>query len=210
MSEPLLRVEGLEGLATTFARLREASRNTLVPRKLFAEHCLTSTADRFSAGIAPDGSPWPASARAIGMGGQTMNATGKMLASIHFVIDGDDVVGFSDDKRAAVHQEGKRINPKSGKRALAIPMSEAVANAHREGTSIRDQYPDAFLLVSEAGNAFIVRRQGDGEDLQFLYQLVDHVQMKKRVIVGFSETDLQYGDQVLLRHFAAASEGGRA
>lgn len=209
----VLRVEGIEGLAEMLGRVRIAARNTEKPRKNIGQAWLVSTGDRFRAGVAPDGTPWPASARAAGFGGQTMAKSGKLLASIQYELSGEDLVFFSDDKRAAVHQEGKRIDPKPGKRALAIPMSDAVADAYRAGVSIRDQYPDAFLLKTEGGSAFIVRRTGEGggsmlSQLEFLFSLVPFVQMPKRVIVGFSDEDHAEANRIFIRHFAAA-EGGR-
>lgn len=206
-----LQISGLEEIARVATALRAASLDTRAPRTIIGEEMMLRTHDNWMAGRAPDGSAWPASARALGFGGQTMLRSGDLLAGNSFEIPGSDVLLFNDDKRAGVHHEGKTIRPKPGKRALAIPMSDAVAEAHQAGVSIKEQYPDGFVIQSEAGNAFIVRQVGDGStsssflgNLEFLYMLVDEVEMPKRVLLGFGDDDQQYGVSVFLRHFAAA------
>jgi phage gpG-like protein len=205
-----LRIEGLEQLDALAGRLLEARRNTLGPRTEIAEEMMLRTHDNWVASRAPDGSAWPASARALGFGGQTMLESGKLFASVTYDVSGEDLLLFTDDKRARVHHEGLTIKPKPGKRALAIPLNEAVKDAHREGVSIRDQYPDSFLLVAESGNAFIVRKAADAVgssylgSIEFLYLLVDHVDMPERPLLGFGGGDQHMATEVLARHFAAA------
>lgn len=207
-------VEGIDTLADTLRRLRQAGLDTLKPRKLIREEMLLRTAQRFSAGVSPDGTPWPASARALGIGGQTLHNTGRLLGSIDLQPEGEDLVFFSDDIRARILNDGGTIVPKNAK-ALAIPLSEAVANAHRAGVSIREQYPDAFLLRSHGGGLFIVRRDknatGEGSmlsQLEFLYVLVSSVEEPPRKFLDFGPDDLEMIDATFIRHFSAAEQGG--
>jgi hypothetical protein len=177
----------------------------------FGEEMILQTQLRAAGGIAPDGSAWPVSVRASGVGGQTLERTGRLIASATYEYEGRDFFLFSDDIRAAVHQEGKTIHPKPGHRALAIPLSEEIANSYQAGVSIRDQYPDSFIFVSEAGNAFIVRRpEGGGYELEFLFMLVDSVTEPKRPWLGYAPTDIAYFEGHVMEHYGMFGAGGSA
>ncbi|HSY51148.1 MAG TPA: phage virion morphogenesis protein [Thermoanaerobaculia bacterium] len=184
----------------------------------FGEEAILQTHLRAAGGIAPDGSAWPVSARAAGVSGQTLDRTGRLLASASYEWNGREFTLFSDDIRAAVHQEGKTIRPTAGKKALAIPMSEEVASQYKAGVSIREQWPDSFLLVSEAGNAFIVQRRGQRiahtssqlGAIEFLFMLVPSVTEPERRWLGFSETDILGFEGIVIRHYGLFGQGGDA
>jgi hypothetical protein len=209
--------DGLAELSQVFERLERfpLPAETELPRREFGEYMQLRKEEYFAAGTAPDGTPWPASARAMGFGGQTMQNSGKLKASINYDLDGPDFVWFSDDIRADVHQEGKTIYPKPGHRALAIPLSKEAAESYQAGVSIREQWPNAFLLHSEGGNAFIVQKTDSPiggsllGSLEFLFLLVPKVTLPQRVIVDLAERDLDEVEQIFVRHLISL-EGGNA
>jgi len=214
-----LSVTGIDRLETAMTTAIARGQD-LTPVWLdFGEEMILQTQLRAAAGIAPDGSPWPVSARAAGMSsGQTLEKSGKLIASASYEYTDRDFLLFSDSIYAAVHQEGKTIYPKPGHKALAIPMSQEVADSYQAGVSIRDQYPDAFLLHSEAGNAFIVRRRGRriahtssmlGE-LEFLFMLVASTTEKKRVWLDYARSDIVWFEGRVVRHYELFSSGGDA
>lgn len=175
--------------------------------------------DRWMAGVAPDGTPWPSSARALGVGGQTLINTSRLMRSVQFDVEDNGLVQYSDDRRMRAHQEGLTITPKNGM-FLAIPMTDAVAKQYQAGVSIRDQWPKAFVLRSSGGHVFLVQHT-DGYDkavakafqtgkrgkrvdtmtrLEFLFELVSEVHEPKREGVGYSEGDLEMIGEQMLRH----------
>jgi phage gpG-like protein len=223
-----LTTSGFEALEAMLAKAAERSQD-LTPVWLdFGEEMILQTQLRAAGGIAPDGSPWPVSARAAGMSGQTLEHSGKLIASVTYGYEPHDFLLFSDDIRAAVHQEGKTIYPKAGHRALAIPMSEKIANRYQAGVSIHDQYPDAFLMRSAIGNMFLVRRTaptGDQLDkaarsgrapagkfgeLEFLFMLVSSVTEPERRFIGYGGADIAWFEGRVVKHYGMFDSGGSA
>jgi len=216
--------ESLQGvLATMRANGGKVSESA---RREIGEQFILSTHERWAQGVAPDGTPWPVSARAMGFGGHTMIDDGILLASIHYELDGDDLALFSDDRRMRAHQEGMTITPKKA-RALAIPLTRAIAKAYQAGVSIRDQYPTAFVLKTSGGALFLVRRNeafdrkwlkarlkgrdyapASSSPYEFLFALVGAVHEPKREGIGFSTEDLAFAESVILRSFGIS--GGQA
>jgi phage gpG-like protein len=201
---------GLEVLAAAMNKALERGQNLQPVWLDFGEEMILQTQLRAAGGIAPDGSAWPVSARASGVSGHTLQRTGKLIASVTYEIGDHEFDLYSDDIRAAVHQKGKTIYPKDGHKALAIPMSDAIANSYQAGVSIRDQYPGSFLFVSELGNAFIVRRPEGGGDLEFLFQLRSSVTEPKREFIGYSEADVAYFEGRVVQHYGMFDAGGSA
>jgi phage gpG-like protein len=213
-----LTTSGFEALEAMMAKALERGQD-LTPVWLdFGEEMILQTQLRAAGGVAPDGSSWPVSARAAGMSGQTLQHTGKLLASVTYQMAGRDFLLYSDDIRAAVHQEGKTIFPKAGHKALAIPLSQEVADHYRAGVSIREQYPDAFLLHSEAGNAFIVQRRGRRiahtssqlGALEFLFMLVTSTTEPKRPFIGYAPSDIAWFEGRVVHHYGMFDSGGDA
>jgi phage gpG-like protein len=202
---------GFESLEAIMVRAIERGQNLQPVWIDFGEQMILQTQIRAAAGIAPDGSPWPASARAAGMrSGQTMQRTGKLISGVTYEYDGAEFALYSNEIYAAVHQDGKTIYPKAGHKALAIPMSDAIANSYQAGVSIRDQYPGSFLFVSALGNAFIARRPEGGGDLEFLFQLRSSVTEPKRTFIGYSEADITYFEGRVVQHYGMFEAGGSA
>jgi len=206
-----IEITGLDGLQGILDRAIGKSQDLSPVWNDFGEEAILQTHLRAAGGIAPDGSAWPVSARAAGVSGQTLDKTGRLLASASYEFDGRTFALFSDDIRAAVHQEGKTIYPTAGKKALAIPMSEEVANQYQAGVSIREQWPDAFLLVSEAGNAFLVQRpKSGGYEIEFLFMLVPSVHEPERWWLGLSPDDIVYFEGRVVQHYGMFGSGGEA
>jgi phage gpG-like protein len=95
----------------------------------FGESLENANRARHRAGLAPDGSPWaPLAASTLAAGkrkGGPLNRTGRMLANLHYQVEGDTLrLGFDDGDGfpAKYHQEGSRahvIEPRN-KKALAF------------------------------------------------------------------------------------------
>ena len=66
--------------------------------------------ERFDQGIAPDGAPWKPTIR----GGQILVLSGRLRASIHHQVEGNDVLVGTNVVYAAIHQGGGVIKPKDG------------------------------------------------------------------------------------------------
>lgn len=67
----------------------------------------SSTRERFSTNVAPDGTPWTPSQRALATGGVTLTLSGHLRDSINYQVDGSDAVEWGSNKvYAAIHQVG--------------------------------------------------------------------------------------------------------
>jgi hypothetical protein len=211
-----LTTTGFESIEAMLVKARERGQNLQPVWLDFGEEVILQTQIRAAGGVAPDGTPWPVSARAAGVGrhtlnrtGNTLNRTGKMIASATYDYTAHEFSLYSDDIRAAVHQEGKTIYPKPGHKALAIPLTDAIANSYKAGVSIRDQYPNAFLFVSEMGNAFLAQRLEGGE-LEFLFQLVSSITEPERPWLGYAPADIAYFEGRVIQHYGMFDSGGSA
>ena len=80
----------------------------------------SSTVKRFVTNVAPDGVPWPPSARAKATGRPTLVQHGDLRDSIHYVVDGDAVEVGSNLIYAGIHQVGGTISAKG--KALAFTL----------------------------------------------------------------------------------------
>lgn len=80
----------------------------------------SSTVKRFVTNVAPDGVPWPPSARALATGRPTLVQFGDLRDSIHYVVDGDAVEVGSNLVYAGIHQMGGTITAKG--KALAFTL----------------------------------------------------------------------------------------
>jgi phage virion morphogenesis protein len=102
----------LRGKPEVSAALARAVRQAENPRGLYdniGASLVTSTRRRFEQGVAPDGSPWPPSMRALAEGGKTLIDRARLMGSItHEADDGGVSVG-SNVVYAAIHQLGGAI-----------------------------------------------------------------------------------------------------
>lgn len=80
----------------------------------------SSTVKRFVTNLAPDGVPWPPSARAKATGRPTLVQFGDLRDSIHYVVEGDAVEVGSNLIYAGIHQVGGTISAKG--KALAFTL----------------------------------------------------------------------------------------
>lgn len=71
------------------------------------------TLERFETGTGPDGVPWRPSRRAQLEGGKTLIDKGRLMDSIAYQVDGDEVSVGSNLVYAAIHQLGGTIQAKS-------------------------------------------------------------------------------------------------
>ncbi|MFZ5826506.1 MAG: phage virion morphogenesis protein [Bacillota bacterium] len=100
-------------LAKALGRL--ARTNTEEIAQQIGESLLNSTRRRFTEGKGPDGEAWPKSARVQAKGGQTLVHRRRLERSITYKVSPGRVDVGTNDKRAAVHQEGKTIKPRRAK-----------------------------------------------------------------------------------------------
>ena len=115
-----VRIE-ISGAEPALAFLGEAAAKAANPRGLYAQigaALVASTQNRFLAGQAPDGSPWPASIRALAEGGKTLIDTGRLMGSITYEASDDGVAVGTNVQHAATHQFGETIRPVSATRLV--------------------------------------------------------------------------------------------
>lgn len=89
--------------------------NLTALHKEIGEYLVSSTQERFRSETAPDGSSWPQSVRAREEGGQTLSLTRRLRNSITYAARPDRVEVGTNDRRAVVHQYGKKIRVKRAK-----------------------------------------------------------------------------------------------
>lgn len=95
--------------------------NTRPLMKAIGEMSVSSTRERFRREEGPDGEKWKKSQRAQDQGGQTLTDTAKLKNSIQYEAGNDTVMVGTNDIRAAIHQFGGDIKPKT-KKALNTPF----------------------------------------------------------------------------------------
>lgn len=118
-----LKIE-ITGDDETLGALARAADRLAHPKPLFdaiGALLVASTQMRFERGVDPEGKAWPPSLRVLLEGGRTVVDTGALVASItHQASDAGVVVGTNSIK-AASHQFGATIRPKTA-RALALSI----------------------------------------------------------------------------------------
>ena len=116
-----------ENVTAGFISLIDAAEDMSPAFKAIAGHLEYAIKRRFETNVAPDGSPWTPSQRAIEDGGKTLVKSGDLERSIisdfgaDFAAAGPEM-NFGPGIYAAIHQFGGRITPKEGKRALNTPF----------------------------------------------------------------------------------------
>lgn len=103
----------LTGKDTALRVLSAAERRAGNARGLYENigaSLVTSTQRRFETGIAPDGSPWPPSMRALATGGKTLIDTARLMQSITYRATNSGVEVGTNVIYAAIHQLGGDIN----------------------------------------------------------------------------------------------------
>lgn len=108
-------VQGLDEALAALSRLVE---NRPLMLAMLGAEVESQTRDRIgSERAAPDGTPWPAwSPKASHHAGQSLlQASGALIDSIHYVVDGDEVAVGSGLVYAGIHHFGGVIKPKNGR-----------------------------------------------------------------------------------------------
>ncbi|PAS97752.1 MAG: phage tail protein, partial [Candidatus Dactylopiibacterium carminicum] len=126
----------IEFQADHLTRALEAIRQEIAtPQEMlgsFGESLQFVNEERHRQGLDPDGQPWKelaASTLAEGKRkGGPLNKTGRMLASFHYQVIGDDLrLGFDDGDgfKAKFHQDGSRAHVITPKKAKALNIGGA-------------------------------------------------------------------------------------
>lgn len=115
----------------------------------------SSTVKRFVTNVAPDGVPWPRSARALATGRPTLVQFGDLRDSIHYVVDGDAVEVGSNLVYAGIHQMGGTITAKG--KALAFTLFNG-AFVHTKSVTIPAR---PYLGMSSNDNAAVLDIVGE-------------------------------------------------
>lgn len=105
------QTEALAAVETALARLDD-------PAPMWRDMGLSlvaSTQRRFETGMAPDGSPWPPSIRALFEGGKTLVKSARLMQSIAFELLPNGVMVGTNVLYAAIHQLGGVIRGLTGK-----------------------------------------------------------------------------------------------
>jgi phage virion morphogenesis protein len=108
----------VEGGAAVAQRLKAVAAKLSAPADLYGEigdALVVSTQNRFETGNTPEGSPWPASIRAMLTGGRTLRDSGRLANSMTREADGSGVAIGTNVIYAAVHQFGAVIRAKNKK-----------------------------------------------------------------------------------------------
>ncbi len=94
-----------------------------------------STLERFETNIAPDGTPWPPSARAQAQHGQTLVDTSRLRDSIGYEVTAEELTLGSNVIYAAIHQGGG----KAGRNlAVELPARAFLGVSESDQTVIDD------------------------------------------------------------------------
>lgn len=106
----------------------------------------------------PDGTAYRAISR-FGQAGKRMIDTARLLNSIHFEVDisGMRVIVGTNIDYAVAQNFGGTWGPRRAK-LMAVPLTRQVARAYVSGKSLRDQYPNAFVLKARTGNLFLAQK----------------------------------------------------
>jgi len=132
--------------ADRLTRLMTALRQALdAPQDMltsFGESLLRVNRERHRQGVAPDGSPWAALRHPDGdRKGGPLNKTGRMLANLHYQVDGDTLrLGFDggDGFPAKYHQEGSCAHTIEAKNKKALAFMGIVRKrVHHPGLPAR-------------------------------------------------------------------------
>lgn len=114
----------------TFAQILELSGDLLPVMEDIGGALVTSTKLRFETGKGPDHVPWKKSRRALEAGGKTLVDRGLLRDSIHFEASASQVLVGTNDQRAAAHQFGAVIVPKTAP-ALSFKVGDNWVHVQR-------------------------------------------------------------------------------
>jgi len=123
----------------------------------------TSTQLRFRMQVAPDGSPWKKSRRALEDGGQTLSLSRRLRNSITYEATSTGVSWGTNVAYAAMQHFGGVIRAKSGP-FLSIPITPQARAAgsprNFEGLHVAQSVKGQFMLVDDKGVVhYLLRKQ---------------------------------------------------
>lgn len=131
----------LTGLEAALGALGRASGQAANPRGLYENvgmSLVVSTQRRFELGVAPDGSPWPPSMRALAEGGKTLIDSARLMQSVTYEATDSGVDVGTNVVYGAIHQLGGTIHQgarqqvihfKRNSRTGRVKFAKANANA---------------------------------------------------------------------------------
>jgi len=130
---------------SAFARLIALGVNPSADLNQIGAALEDSTLERFETNIAPDGTPWLPSERALAQNGRTLVDTGRLRDSIGYEVTGDELSIGTNVIYAAIHQGGG----KAGRNLATILPARAFL-----GISDSDQFTIDEILNEALGNAW--------------------------------------------------------
>ena len=194
-------------------RAGELARMDLTPVwRQVAVYLAASTKQRFAAGVGPDGAPWRPLAHPRPRGaGNPLRDTGQLMASVtgqgagHVEqITPTSLTWGTNLDRAAIHQWGGTIRPKTGK-ALAIPLT---VEAQRAGYA--RNFPRRLVLFQGTEHPFLVEWVGKGKGKGKRQRMIRHylltpsVTIPARPYLGLNDDDAEEIGGILADHAAKA------
>lgn len=142
-----------EGVRKLLNRALDSTHNLSMPMRLIGALLVKSTQDNFQAGTAPDGTPWPPSARARKEGGKTLIKTGRLLASVNYQATAQSVEVGSNAIYAAIHQLGGEIKRKPGVLAHRGPKDNRFLSRKKamlRARAVRVSFHGAYVITMPA------------------------------------------------------------
>jgi len=134
----------IDKLSRLMSALRQALDDPQDMLTSFGESLLRVNRERHRQGLAPDGSLWTALKHPDmphGRRGGALNRTGRMLANLHYQVEGDTLrLGFDDGNGfpAKFHQEGSRAHTIEAKNKKALKFMGIIRKrVHHPGLSAR-------------------------------------------------------------------------
>lgn len=179
--EPRIRIESAEvqaGLQRVRNHLPLARRTQPLMAEL-ARVLKSGAQGRFRSQEAPTGEAWQPSRRVKEGGGQTLSLSGRLRRSLTTAATYNTATVGTNDIKAAIHQYGGVIRPRSGP-FLAIPVTP---EARAAGGAKR--FPEELHVVqSLRGQFMLVDGKGTTQ-----YLLLRQVTMPARPFLGVSDAD---------------------
>lgn len=120
---------------------RLATANLSSPLKAMGEHMLTRVSEAFEEERSPAGEKWPASKRAAGKRGKTLQKTGRLKGSVAYRVVGDSVHVGTNVVYGAIHNFGGKAG-----RGAQIPQRtflEVTEDDREELGAIMDEFLSA-------------------------------------------------------------------
>lgn len=154
MAGAMLEVEtGMEGLADELSALAQRLGNLDTPLRDIGEYLMLSTDTRYTRQITPEGTPWaPLSPVTLARKKDTriLRETGVLQDTLHYQVEGNELLFGSNQVYAAVHQKGQRQGA-SGRtsRGGPIPWGDIPARPYL-GLSLEDQGEIMRIIESYA------------------------------------------------------------